>query len=258
MSVTPLSLPDLLARTPARVLAGRSGPAYRTATALKLREDHAAARDAVHAELDLNRDFGMLVEQYGLFEVRTRANTKAEYLRRPDLGRRLSPECVELIRANSNPSLPGGLDLQIVIGDGLSATAAAVQAPVLMEKLMATGRCGRPFLVHHCRVGIMNEIGDLLSPEVLVLLIGERPGLATSESLSAYLAWRPRTGHTDADRNLISNIHARGVGSDDAAERILRLAALMKTIGRSGTGVAEPQYTLPSTCAAAAPAVPPP
>lgn len=104
----------------------------------------------------------------------------------------------------------------------------------------------------------MNEIGDLLSPEVLVLLIGERPGLATAESLSAYLAYRPRTGHTDADRNLISNIHARGVSLDDAAERILKLAAIMKAIGRSGTGVTESQYTPPSSALAAAPATPPP
>jgi ethanolamine ammonia-lyase small subunit len=294
MNDTPLSLPDLLARTPARVLAGRSGSSYRTATALKLREDHAAAQDAVHAELDLNRDFGPLVEKHGLFEVRTRANTKAEYLRRPDLGRRLSPESVELIRANCEPNV----ELQIVIGDGLSATAATVQAPVLLEKLISTvvrhsvagaagtygeapkpsldspnspappatewrttvrpSAVGRPFVIHHCRVGVMNEIGDVLSPEVLVLLVGERPGLATAESLSAYLAYKPRTGHTDANRNLVSNIHARGVGLDDAADRILKLAAAMRSLGRSGTGLTEAQYTPPSTCVAAAPAVPPP
>jgi ethanolamine ammonia-lyase small subunit len=85
----------------------------------------------------------------------------------------------------------------------------------------------------------MNDVGDLLSPSVVVLLIGERPGLATAESLSAYMAFRPRSGHTDADRNLISNIHARGVSLDEAAERIIAMAELFRAIGKSGIAVKE-------------------
>jgi ethanolamine ammonia-lyase small subunit len=229
-----------LARTPARVLVGRAGTAYRTGTLLKLREDHAAARDAVLAEVDLSRDFGACIERFDLFEVRTQAVSKSEYLRRPDLGRKLSPDSRELIRTNCSP----GAKLQVVIGDGLSATAVATQAPGLLDRLHAAAvergwSFGRPFLVHHCRVGILNDIGDLLTPEVVVLLIGERPGLATAESLSAYLAFRPRAGHTDADRNLISNIHARGVSLDDATRRILALAEQFRIIGRSGVGVTE-------------------
>jgi ethanolamine ammonia-lyase small subunit len=240
-----LSQPDpvelALARTPARVLVGRAGPAYHTSTWLQLRADHAAARDAVRAEVDLARDFGAdRVARLGLFEVRTRAASKAEYLRRPDLGRKLAPEAREAIRANC----PAGADLQVVVGDGLSATSVAAQAPELLDRLHAAAAArgwtsGRPVLVRYCRVGVMNDFGDLLSPVVLVLLVGERPGLATAESLSAYLAYRPRTGHTDADRNLVSNIHARGVHPDEAAARVTALADQFRAGGRSGVGVTE-------------------
>jgi ethanolamine ammonia-lyase small subunit len=94
---------------------------------------------------------------------------------------------------------------------------------------------GQPFVIRHCRVGILNEIGELLTPKVVVLLIGERPGLATAESLSAYMAFQPRPGQTDADRNLISNIHARGISPSEAAARILGLAERMMASRSSGT-----------------------
>jgi ethanolamine ammonia-lyase small subunit len=228
------------ARTPARVLVGRSGPAYRTATQLELRRDHAAAVDAVQAELDLRRDFGPLVEEYGLFLVESRAGSKAEHLLRPDLGRRLTDDAARMVRERC----PAGKDLQIIIGDGLSATAAAVQVPRLLAMLRAGAEelgwtVGRPFVVRYCRVGVLNDVGALLDPAVVVLLIGERPGLATAESLSAYLAYRPRPGHTDAQRNLISNIHARGVGPEPAARRILALARQMVLARASGVGVKE-------------------
>jgi ethanolamine ammonia-lyase small subunit len=134
--------------------------------------------------------------------------------------------------------------LQVVIGDGLSATAVTAQVPGLLEALTAEAqraewKPGRPFAVRHCRVGVLNDVGDLLDPEVVVLLIGERPGLAAADSLSAYLAHRPRPGQTDADRNLISNIHARGVGVADAARRTAALAAKMMAQQASGVGVKE-------------------
>jgi ethanolamine ammonia-lyase small subunit len=245
VSDNPLAPPDpvgpALARTPARVLAGRAGPAYRTETWLRLRADHAAARDAVGAEVDLVRDFGaQRVARIGLFEVRTRAPSKAEYLRRPDLGRKLDAEGREMVRANC----PAGADLQVVVGDGLSATAVGAQAPGLLDRLQAAAEAhgwsfGRPFLVRYCRVGVMNDVGELLGPVVLVLLVGERPGLATAESLSAYLAYRPRAGHTDADRNLVSNVHARGVSPEEAVGRVLALAERVRAAGRSGVGVTE-------------------
>lgn len=93
---------------------------------------------------------------------------------------------------------------------------------------------GRTFVIHHCRMEILNEIGELLNSHVVVLLIGERPGLATAESLSAYMAYRPRPAHSDADRNLISNIHARGLNHIDSAARILNFTAQMMQAGISG------------------------
>jgi ethanolamine ammonia-lyase small subunit len=241
----PADLPSLLqairARTPARLLVGRAGPAYRTATQLELRQDHAAALDAVHAELDLDRDFGPeFVARWQLFEVATQAGSKAEYLLRPDLGRRLS----DAARADAVRHCPAGADLQVVVGDGLSAAAVRAQVPALLPLLEQEARrhgwqFGRPFVVRHCRVGVLNDVGELLNPAVVVLLIGERPGLATAESLSAYLAYRPRPGHTDAQRNLISNIHARGVPPAAAAVRIAALAEKLRRLQTSGVAVKE-------------------
>jgi ethanolamine ammonia-lyase small subunit len=233
--------PDLIerirARTPARVLADRSGASYRTATQLQLRQDHAAARDAVRAEFDLQRDLGPeFVQQWKLFTVSTIAVSKDEYLQRPDLGRRLNEDARTRLLARCELNV----DLQIVVGDGLSVTAVATQVPALLplivEKAGTLGwKLGHPFAVQYCRVGIMNDVGELLKPIVLVLLIGERPGLATAESLSAYMAYQPRAGHNDSHRNLISNIHARGVGAEAAAARIIDLAQQM--IRRQSSGV---------------------
>jgi len=234
------------ARTPARLLAGRAGSCYRTETQLELREAHAAARDAVRTELDLETCLGAdFVSRWKLFEARTMAGSKDEYLLRPDLGRRFSGES----RAEITRLCSTGNNLQIVIGDGLSVIAIAAQVPRLMGLLAEGARrrgwtVGQPFLVRHCRVGILNDIGELLSPDVAVLLIGERPGLATAESLSAYLAYKPRSSHTDANRNLISNIHDRGVSPQNAAVRILGLAKQMMHAKDSGCNLKEEFSTL--------------
>jgi ethanolamine ammonia-lyase small subunit len=235
------ALETVRARTPARILAGRAGGSYRTSTLLELRRDHAAARDAVGAEFDLISDLGAeLVERFGLFEVATKAVTKQEYLVRPDLGRALADEAKDAIAREC----PREADLQVVIGDGLSAAAVRAQVPSVLPLLEQESerrgwRFGRPFFVRHCRVGVLNDVGEVLGPAVVVLLIGERPGLATAESLSAYLAYRPRAGHDDSRRNLISNIHARGVPPDRAAPRIAELAAQMIALGISGVEVKE-------------------
>ncbi|HEY4677010.1 MAG TPA: ethanolamine ammonia-lyase light chain EutC, partial [Candidatus Angelobacter sp.] len=110
----------------------------------------------------------------------------------------------------------------------------------LAEKARLRGwMLGQPFAVQYCRVGVMNDVGELLQPKVLVLLIGERPGLATAESLSAYMAYQPRAGHNDSNRNLISNIHARGVSTEAAASRIIDLAAQMMQCQTSGVKIKE-------------------
>jgi ethanolamine ammonia-lyase small subunit len=234
------------ARTPARLLVGRAGPAYRTVTQLELRRDHASAVDAVHWEISLERDFGReFIQRWNLFEVRTRAQTKIEHLMRPDLGRRLDDAARQTI-ANRCPT---GVDMQAVVGDGLSGAAVVAQVPGLLPLLRIEAdqrgwSFGQPFLVRYCRVGTLNDLGETLGAAVIVLLIGERPGLATAESLSAYMAYRPQPGHTDAQRNLISNIHARGVPPDLAARRIAALAAQMRQANSSGVAVKEDLATL--------------
>jgi ethanolamine ammonia-lyase small subunit len=236
-----LSLTGLQARTPARILTGRAGAAYRTATWLELRADHAAARDAVHAELDLERDLGaLLVARWGLFEVSTQATTKREFLLHPELGRSLSDRA----RSELIERCPTECDFQVAIADGLSATAVREQVPVLLPLLAAEAmsqgwRLGQPFVVRHGRVGILNNIGEILNPTIVVLLIGERPGLATTDSLSAYMAFRPRQGHDDAHRNVISNIHERGITAEQAVPRIIDLVRQMVQLETSGVAIKE-------------------
>ena len=242
MQESPGELASLIARiqarTPARLLVGRAGSSYRTSTQLDLREDHAAAVDAVQAELE--EEF---VDDLGLFLVGSQASTKAEYLLRPDLGRKLDQAGSKVIHQHC----PVGAMLQIVVGDGLSAAAVVAQVPTLLPLLEQGAKglgwtVGRPFAVRYCRVGIINDVGDLLKADVVVLLIGERPGLATSESLSAYLAYRPQGGQTDAHRNLISNIHAWGTSTREASARILGLAGQMIAAGSSGVGIKEDRH----------------
>jgi ethanolamine ammonia-lyase small subunit len=231
--------------TPARLLVGRAGAAYRTDTQLQLREDHAKARDAVRAELDLKTAFGSeFIEKWKLFEVGTRASTKLEYLARPALGREFSHESRGEILSRCLPHR----NIQIVIGDGLSVLAIQTQVPQLLPLLFEGARksgwsIGQTFVVHHCRVGILNEIGELLKPQIAILLIGERPGLASADSMSAYMAYQPSRSHSDANRNLVSNIHDRGLSARSAAARILNLCAHMMRLGISGCTLKEQQAT---------------
>jgi ethanolamine ammonia-lyase small subunit len=234
-------LAKLRAQTPARILTGRAGAAYRTVTWLQLRADHASAKDAVQAELNLEQDLGTeFVAQWKLFEVSTKALTKREFLLRPDFGRCLSA------RARSDLVCHCSMapDFQVAIADGLSAAAVRVQVPALLPLLASEARhqgwqFGQPFVIRHGRVGVLNDIGEILNATVVVLLIGERPGLATAESLSAYMAFRPRAGHDDACRNLISNIHARGVRAPEAVSRIIHLAKQMIQLETSGVTIKE-------------------
>jgi ethanolamine ammonia-lyase small subunit len=252
--VEPRLFPSLeLARsaTPARIMAGRVGGSYRTSTLLELRRDHAAARDAVNEELDMATGLGPeFVARWGLFEVSTNARSKQEFLLRPDLGRSLD----EPGKAEIKRLCPAGADIQIAIGDGLSAAAVVAQVPALLLHLHAGSvargwRFGQPFIIRHCRVGVLNDLGELLDPAVVILLIGERPGLATATSLSAYMAYRPRRGHDDSSRNLISNIHDRGVPADRAAQRIALLAEQMIRLEKSGYTVKEEAQPLPASSA---------
>jgi ethanolamine ammonia-lyase small subunit len=234
--------------TPARLLVGRAGAAYRTETQLQLREDHAKARDAVRAELELKTAFDSeFIEELKLFEVSTRASTKMEYLARPALGREFNDESKREILRRCAPDST----VQIAIGDGLSALAIQTQVPKLLPSLLEGARksgwsIGQTFVIRHCRVGILNEIGERLKPQIAILLIGERPGLASAESMSAYMAYQPSRSQSDANRNLVSNIHERGLSAPSAAARILNLCAQMMRLGISGCTLKEQQAMLPS------------
>lgn len=239
------AIASIRARTPARLLVGRAGSSYRTATLLELRADHAMAVDAVWAELDLERDLGReIVERFRILELATRAPDKITFVKHPGLGRQLTPESKTLLAREA----VARCDLQIAIGDGLSPAAVAAQVPELLPLLVDAAQArgwtlGRTVAIRHCRVGVLNDLGAALDPQVIVLLIGERPGLGSADSLSAYMAYRPRPGHSDAQRNLVSNIHARGVPSKVAAARIVALAEAMRAAGTSGVAVKE---SLPS------------
>ncbi|MFN3258853.1 MAG: ethanolamine ammonia-lyase subunit EutC [Ilumatobacter sp.] len=227
--------------TAARLFLDGPGTSYSTADLLRLRGDHAAAQDAVHAELTIE-DPGVrrIVDRLGLFGVSTRATTRAEYLTNPDLGRSLDDHA----RGEIVSSCEHDTDLQVAMGDGLSPRAVARYGADVLEALHESAldrgwTIGRPFLVSQCRVGVLNDIGDLLRPSVVVLLIGERPGLQTAQSMSAYMAYRPAAGHTDADRNLVCNIHDRGTTPAIAVTRVMDLAEQMRATAASGISLKE-------------------
>ena len=229
------------ARTPARVFVGRAGAAYRSATQLDLREAHAAARDAVRDELDLNAALGVdFVRRWELREFRTRARNKDEYLLRPDLGRQFDDESRERL----SRGYARDCDIQIAIGDGLSVAAVAEQVPQLLPLLFDRAKArgwtvGQAFVIRHCRVGILNEIGEMLKPRGGCAIDRRAPGPCHRDQSVGVHGVSSDEGQTDADRNLISNIHARGVGTEEAAERILELAAQMMHAKASGCRLRE-------------------
>jgi ethanolamine ammonia-lyase small subunit len=199
--------------TAARIALGRAGHSLPTSELLAFQLAHAKARDAVHRELD--------AASLGLPHIllRSAAPDRATYLRRPDLGRRLAPESRERVPA-------GDFDAVIVIADGLSATAVHRQAPPLIAELipqLENWRLAPICIVEHGRVAIGDEIGELARADLSVVLIGERPGLSSPDSLGAYLTWSPRVGRTDAERNCISNIRPEGLDPSLAARRIAQL-----------------------------------
>ena len=226
-------LAALMECTSARIGVGRAGPCLRTRALNLFQSDLAITKDALAREVD-----PALLAELGLFTVATRiTGGKEEYLLRPDLGRQLSAEARALIqeRCAAQP------DVQICVGDGLSAQAVEVNLrkimPVLLAGCAQAGlKAGTPFFIRHCRVGVMNDIGDLLQPRVLILLIGERPGLGRADSMSAYMAYQPRAGHTDAEREVICNIFDGGGANPlEAGAYALRLAQRM--LHRQASGV---------------------
>jgi ethanolamine ammonia-lyase small subunit len=220
----------LMASTSARIGVGRAGPRYRTGSLLLFQADHAITQDALMRDVDPG-----LLEELGLFAVQTQVSDREAYLLRPDLGRLLSPEA----RATLAERCTKAPQVQLVVGDGLSA--AAIEAnlreilPVIVQGLRSAGlSIGTPFFVRFARVGLMNDINTVLDAQVVVLLIGERPGLGRAESMSAYLGFQPRPESTDADRNVICNIFDGGTNPLEAGAAVVQLVQEILTRKASG------------------------
>ena len=221
------------ARTPARLGSGKAGPRYKTLTMLRFRADHAAAQDAVFSQV--SKDFAA---KNGMAEVQTRCRDKDEYLTRPDYGRCFDEENQRKIRA----AIPGTPRVQIVVGDGLSSAAIEANAmdclQALREGLKLKGiDPGTPIFVRYCRVGAGDAIGDVTGCELVCMLVGERPGLVTDKSMSAYITYQPRTGVSESARTVVSNIHAQGTPAVEAGAHIADLIDTILKRKVSGVGL---------------------
>jgi ethanolamine ammonia-lyase small subunit len=205
----------LRALTPARVGLGRSGVSQQTRNQLEFQLAHARARDAVHARMEATALAATIAEIAGgpVLRLHSAATDRATYLQRPDLGRLLDEASRAVLRS-------GSWELAVIVVDGLSALAVERHVPALLRELLPRleeWQIAPIMIVEQGRVAIGDEIGDALSAQISVVLIGERPGLSSPDSLGAYITWSPRPGRTDAERNCISNIRAEGLSYADAA-----------------------------------------
>ena len=248
--VTDIHRPDpwtqLKAFTSARIALGRSGASLPTAEVLRFGVAHAQARDAVHLPFDVAavRD-ALIAHGFDSLEVESAAADRTTYLKRPDLGRRLSMRSREWLVARATTPC----DVLCVIGDGLSSQAVHAQAvPLLLElrpRLESAGlQTGPIVLARQARVALGDEIGELLAARVVVMLIGERPGLSSPDSLGAYLTWAPRVGCVDAERNCVSNIRPEGLSHGEAAHKIAWLVGAARQLGATGVRLKDESHTL--------------
>ncbi|MEG2960774.1 MAG: ethanolamine ammonia-lyase subunit EutC, partial [Cetobacterium sp.] len=206
-------------KTPARVGISRAGTRYTTETMLRFRADHASAQDAVFTDVS-----NEVLEKNNLFTVQTKCNSKDEYITRPDLGRRLSDESIRILKekCKKNPVV------EVYISDGLSSTAVEANVaeilPSLLNGLKSYGiDTGTPFFLKYGRVGASDDVAETLGATVTCVLIGERPGLATAESMSAYITYKGYVGIPEAKRTVVSNIHERGTPAAEAGAHIAHI-----------------------------------
>jgi ethanolamine ammonia-lyase light chain (eutC) len=216
---------------PCRLGIGKAGARYKTLPQIMFRAAHSAAQDAVFSDVD--QDF---VDRMGLFTVQSRCSSKDEYLTRPDLGRRLSEEAVQTIKekCNDRPTV------QIFVSDGLSSAAVAANTEDvlsgLIQGLKSSGiKVGTPFFLKYGRVGAMDEVSELTGADVTCVLIGERPGLITATSMSAYIAYKATIGMPEARRTVVSNIHSAGTIPAEAGAHIAEVIKIMLEKKASGT-----------------------
>lgn len=228
----PNGLRALMDSTTARIGVGRAGPRYSTDSLLLFQGDHAVTQDALYRDVDQK-----LLDQFNLFTVQTRVTGgKQEYLLRPDLGRLLNDDAKRII----NETCRKNVNIQLCLGDGLSA--AAIEAnlrqifPVIKQGVQNAGLTfGTPFFIKYARVGVMNDVGELIKPDVVILLIGERPGLGRAESMSAYMGYKPKYGDTDADRDVVCNIFENGGTNPlEAGAFVVQFAQNMRKSQASG------------------------
>ncbi len=226
-------LQALMASTPARIGTGRAGTRFRTRPWLLFLADQAITQDTLLRDVD-----EALLKEMGLFSVQTCiTGGKAEYLLRPDLGRQLNDEA----RRTVHEKCVQAPRIQVCVGDGLSAMAIEANLrqilPVIQSGCQNAGlSMGTPFFIKYCRVGVMNDVGDLVHPDVLMLLIGERPGLGRAESMSIYMGYRPQAGHTDAERDVICNIFDNG-GTNPLEAGAYAVQMAQKMIQTQASGV---------------------
>lgn len=223
---------ELKANAPCRLGIGKAGARYKTDPQLQFRAAHSAAQDAVFNDVD--HDF--IEKDLGLFIVQTQCDSKDTYLTRPDLGRKLSPEAVATLKEKCKKSPT----VQIYVADGLSGASVAANIPDLLPAILQGLQSykidtGTPFFVKYGRVGVMDEISELLDADVTCTLIGERPGLITAESMSAYIAYKATVGMPEARRTVVSNIHKNGTIPSEAGAHIAEIIKIMLEKKCSGT-----------------------
>jgi len=220
-----------LAKTPARLGVGRAGPRYRTETLLHFLADHAAARDAVVSPVEQSA-----LAAIGAVELSSAASDKREFLLRPDLGRKLSDQSRAVVTQQGARSP----QIQLVVMDGLSATAISVNAPLVVPGLIqefnkAGYRTGTTFFIRNGRVACGDEVAHLLKAQLLVTICGERPGLKSAESMGCYVTWVDVKDFNESKRSMVSNIHAGGLKPEDAVRHIAAL--VRKAMEQKRTGV---------------------
>lgn len=228
----PDELVRLKAATPARIGIGHTGARYRTEPMMRFLADQAAASDAVFTEIDKQ-----VIDDLGVFEVKTKCSNKYEMLTRPDWGRIFEDDAKETIleRCIHNPQV------QIYFGDGLCSPSIKANVPDLFPALKKGLEyegvtVGTPFFVRYCRVNTARTIAPLLNAEVACVLIGERPGLLTAESMSAYIAYRPRPDMLESEYTVVSNISRHGIPPVEAAAHIVDL--ILEILEKKKSGVA--------------------
>jgi len=229
---------ELRRYTQARIALGRVGASLPTAEVLRFSMAHARARDAVHTALDAQAiQSALQAAGFATLFARSQAADRAEYLRRPDLGRRLHPDCI----AGLTPGGPAPPQrLTVVVADGLSALAATRHALPLLRELrprLADWSLDAVVVATQARVALADAIGNLRGAEAAVILLGERPGLSAPDSLGIYLLYAPRPGRSDAERNCISNVRQHGLSYAEAAHCLHSLLGQARRAGRSGIAI---------------------